>query len=172
MLNMDRQPFLFSLPQSGKSFFPSQIRCVYKQKKNISYWYVLPILLSRKPDSNRRPIHYEWIALPTELFRRYIVFLKCDAKVVNNILLAKFFAYFFFKAVIFMVWRLSLVLKSFSDSLWSWHKQWCAAWHFSFSGDMFIAHWLSEKGRNFHQGNFEVYWKSVGLFFLESTYFL
>lgn len=97
-----------------------------------------------------------------------LFFLKCDAKVVNNILLAKYFAYFFFKAVIFMVWRLSLVLKSFSDSLWSWHKQWCATWHFSFSGDMFIAHWLSEKGRNFLRWNFEVCWKSVGLFFLKS----
>lgn len=32
-----------------------------------------------------------------------LFFLKCDAKVVNNILLAKYFAYFFFKAVIFMV---------------------------------------------------------------------
>ena len=90
------------------------------------------ILLSRKPDSNRRPIHYEWIALPTELFRQYIVFLKCDAKVVNIILMAKYFAYFFYKAVIFMSWRLSLVLKSSSDCLWSWHKQWCTARHFPF----------------------------------------
>ena len=33
--------------------------------------------LSRRPDSNRRPTHYEWVALPTELFRRLID----DAKV-------------------------------------------------------------------------------------------
>lgn len=34
MLIMDRQPFCFSLGQSSKAFyFPSQIRCVYKQKK-------------------------------------------------------------------------------------------------------------------------------------------
>lgn len=34
MLIMDRQPFCFSLGQSGKAFyFPSQIRCVYKQKR-------------------------------------------------------------------------------------------------------------------------------------------
>lgn len=38
MLNMEGNPFCFLYPSLVKHFyFPSQIRCVYKQKKNISY---------------------------------------------------------------------------------------------------------------------------------------
>ena len=43
--------------------------CTFAYKKSVRMIYNTLTLLSRKRDSNPRPIHYEWIALPTEPFR-------------------------------------------------------------------------------------------------------
>ena len=40
--------------------------------------------LSWKSDLNRRPIDYESIALPTELFQQYILFMGRQKPVINT----------------------------------------------------------------------------------------
>ena len=40
--------------------------------------------MSRKPDLNRRPTHYECVALPTELFRQHLI-LECGRKYSKSI---------------------------------------------------------------------------------------
>ena len=56
------------------------------------YIYVYPshsyyFYLSRNPDSNRGPIHYEWIALPTEPFRQFTTMILSNPTIPTIVLL-------------------------------------------------------------------------------------
>ena len=45
--------------------------CIYNNSIIIKVAFVVSLLKSRYPDSNRGPTHYECVALPTEPYRRF-----------------------------------------------------------------------------------------------------
>ena len=69
--------------------FRIEVFCIsLLQERVYAYIYTytlhIPIIfyLSRNPDSNRGPIHYEWIALPTEPFRQFTTMISSNPTIV------------------------------------------------------------------------------------------
>ena len=69
--------------------FRIEVFCIslFTRKGIRLYIYVYPshsyyFYLSRNPDSNRGPIHYEWIALPTEPFRQFTTMISSNPTIV------------------------------------------------------------------------------------------